>query len=115
MINKVLTVQVDLTTLTAPYTYAFSASDTCATFDPNTQSGTSSAQTISTTVYFDNLACMEDTVVNLQVVDASGCSQTIQLDIASLCADFTVNLVQLEDYKFQATATAPGCTGVSFQ
>ena len=114
MITKTLAAQVDLTTIEVPYTYAFSSVDTCVTFDPNTQSGTSSSNNISTVAYFEDLTCMDGAVVNLQVVGANGCSKSIQIIVESLCDDFSVNLTQIEDYKFQATATAPGCSSVDF-
>lgn len=114
MITKTLTASIDLDTVETPYTYAFSASSTCVTFDTVSQSGISSSSQISTIAYFEDVACMESEVVNLQITGANGCSQSIQIFTSGLCDDFSVNLTQIEDYKFQAVATAPGCTTVDF-
>lgn len=111
MITQTIQATIDLTTITVPYTYSFTSTNTCVSF--SNQTGTSSTSNIITEVAYTTESCLEDNPVYLQVIGYNGCSISQQIQINNPCNNLSINLTQIGDYSFQATATSPNCGNVT--
>lgn len=111
--KQTIQVTVDLSTIEVPYTYAFTSTSTCVSF--SNQTGTSSAATITTEVSFTDDDCNADNPVYLQVIGANGCNKSQQIQVPNPCSNLTLTINQIEDYKFQAVATSPGCDSLNVE
>lgn len=108
--KQTIQVTVDLNTIEVPYNYAFTSTSTCVSF--SNQSGTSSSATLTTEVSFTNDDCLADNPIYVQLIGSNGCNKSQQIQVPNPCSNLNLNVTQLEDYKFQASVAAPGCSSV---
>lgn len=96
----------------APYSYTFVADSSCVSFS-NT-SGTTNG-VVTTQVQYDDQVCVDAVTMHLEIVDGEGCPFSYSVSPVNPCGELSLgSIVQIDDYKFQVTASDPGCSSVSF-
>lgn len=111
MITK--TIQYTINNGTAPWSYAFSSTDSCVTFSNATGSTTSG--TITTTATFADEDCLANSTITLSVTDSLGCAGSTTVTVDNDCDNLVLNAISQEgDYKFNTSASATGCGSVTF-
>lgn len=74
-----------------PITYSWVAESGCVTFD--VQTGLSYDGTITTTVYFEDESCIENTEVSISVTPNGGCNRLIPISFGNPCTSFTIGSI----------------------
>ena len=88
---------------TPPYTYTWVLSNSCATVD--VAYGTTTG-TVEATFEYPTIWCLENTVVQLNVTDATDlCMDSTVIPITNPCTDVQVGLVQSSKYVFIASVS----------
>ena len=84
---------------TPPYAYSWISSDPCLMFlndqGNSAASGTTIGNSVTTTLSFQDSACIDTTDVSIRVVDKNGCIALIPVLISDPCENFLVNPIQL--------------------
>ena len=90
-----------------PYAYQFSSSvPDCITFGNG--SGFSSDSLLTTTI--NGLSsCIDGATINLLIVDANGCRESITFTLTSPCNTFTLTDIAQNGYSFSVEAINPAC------
>lgn len=106
---------------TAPFSYSWISSDPCLSFlnanGTSGASGSTSGNSVTTTLSFEDSACIATTDVSVRVVDKNGCIALIPVPVDDPCDRFVVNPIQLEidltaegKQRFTYTANVSGGT-----
>ena len=98
---------------TAPYSYTWNSSASCATFVG--QTGTSTDGEVVLDVTFDTEACLTTAAISLTGSDANGCAFNQNAVLSASCDDLTLNTIGFTaPYTFTAAASSAGCENVTF-
>lgn len=94
---------------TAPYSYTFSSSLPCVSFNPRI--GVSQTGIISgVQITYDTIPCADSVDLTLTVIDANGCLRQVDVPVNTTCGDLDVLPITFTPpYTFTANVTHPGC------
>lgn len=94
---------------TAPYSYTFSSSLPCVSFNPRI--GVSQTGVISgVQITYDTIPCADSVDLTLTVIDANGCLRQVDVPVNTTCGDLDVLPITFTPpYTFTANVTHPGC------
>lgn len=108
------TININVSSGTAPYIFQFTTDDTCATFENNIIS--SNTGSVTNVITYQNEACRDSVNMSVVVIDSEGCTSTETIQAIDECLNFTLNpITQSADYSFNVSASASGCSDVEFE
>lgn len=99
-----ITKELTVTAGSAPYNYAWINSSSCAVIANPT--GISLDGVISTTITFADDYCLNNTSLQILIVDSNNCTNTFDVELNSPCGDLLVTEIQYGgDYEFSILAS----------
>lgn len=93
----------DIASGTAPYTYLFNNTSTCATFS-SPESTLTADGTLTQTITYADEDCINNSNVTLSVTDANGCSEVIAVQLNNPCSTALSAILQ-QNFNFYVIAS----------